>query len=67
LREIYNVLVFGNRDTGDSFDNNPLLYRRDSVRSNFALYLKNSPLKIARGEARRTFMGFRTTRYGTYE
>jgi len=67
LHETYNLLVFGNRDTGDSSDNNPLLYRDDSVRSNFALYLKNPLFKIARGEARRIFMGSGTTGNGAYE
>jgi len=67
LHETYNLLVIGNRDAGDSFDNDPLLYRDDSVRSNFALYLKKSLFKIARGEACRIFMGSGTTGNGTYE
>jgi hypothetical protein len=55
------------RDTADSFDNNLLLYRDDSVRSNFALYLKNPLFEVARGEARRIFVGSGTARNGAYE
>jgi hypothetical protein len=67
LDQTDDLLIFQFSDPADLFKDDTLLYRGNCIRSNLALYLQKSLLKIACGENNRVSVTSGTAGNGTYK